>query len=246
VTRGAATRRRREPAPGGGQAGGGQPTREVILDTAERLFAARGVDGVAVRDLARAMGITASSLYNHFLSKQALYDAVIERGVGPIVELVGESWRPGTLRSEDVHAALDRLTTHLARHPNLARLLQRALFEEAGPLQIIVERWVRLLYREGISVIRRSARESGWAPAEVPHLGIALFGMIFAYFINPAAHGRLVGWTEDPLSPRALAVQRRFLEQAVFRLLGPRPRGTFRRRRHSTAPAHGRRRPSHD
>src|SRR3989449_11304042 len=64
------------------------PTRELILDTAEHLFAARGVEGVAVRDLAREMGITASSLYNHFPGKQALYAAVLERGLGPIVEAV--------------------------------------------------------------------------------------------------------------------------------------------------------------
>src|SRR5947209_10521212 len=89
------------------------PTREVILDTAERLFSARGVDGVAVRDLAREMGITASSLYNHFPGKQALYDAVVERGLGPIVALVGEAWQPGALRPEGVHATLDGLTAHL-------------------------------------------------------------------------------------------------------------------------------------
>src|SRR5438445_11968614 len=96
------------------------PTREVILDTAERLFAARGVEGVAVRDLAREMGITASSLYNHFPGKQALYDAVLERGLGPIVDVVaGQDGQPVERR---VHATLDRLTAHLTRHPHLARL----------------------------------------------------------------------------------------------------------------------------
>ena len=64
------------------------PTREAILDAAERLFSARGVDGVAVRDLAREMGLTPSSLYNHFSGKQALYEAVLERGLRPIVDLV--------------------------------------------------------------------------------------------------------------------------------------------------------------
>ena len=74
------------------------PTRDVILDTAERLFAVRGVDGVAVRDLAREMDLTAPSLYNHFPSKQALYDAVLERGLHPIVDLLVEAWHAGALR----------------------------------------------------------------------------------------------------------------------------------------------------
>ena len=71
------------------------PTRDVILDTAERLFSAHGFDGVAVRDLAREMDLTASSLYNHFPSKQALYEAVLERGLRPIVEIVMRRGSPG-------------------------------------------------------------------------------------------------------------------------------------------------------
>src|SRR5215468_5154371 len=100
------------------------PTRELILDTAERLFAVRGVDGVAVRDLAREMHLTAPSLYNHFPSKQALYDAVLERGLHPIANVLGRAWHPGALRPDRMRATLDGLTAHLAEHPHLARLLQ--------------------------------------------------------------------------------------------------------------------------
>jgi len=202
------------------------PTREVILDTAERLFAARGVEGVAVRDLAREMGITASSLYNHFPGKQALYDAVLERGLGPIVDVVAGQ---DGLGPERVHATLDRLTAHLTRHPHLARLLQRALLEESPAVEALLERWIGSLYREGIAVVRKAARDAGWEAEQVPHLGVALFGMIFAYFTNAAALRRLAGWRDDLFSARALAVQRRFLEQAIIRLLGPRPRPRPRR-----------------
>ncbi len=204
--------------------------REVLLDTAERLFAARGVDGVAVRDLAREMGITASSLYNHFPGKQALYAAVLERGLRPVVELVAGSWQPGALGPGRVRATLDRLIPHLGRHPHLCQLLQRALLEDSRVVQALIERWVGSLYREGVAVVGQAAGEAGWAPNEVPHLAIVLFGMIFGYFTNAAALQRLAGWETDPLSPKALAVQRRVLEEAIYRLLGPR-RGSGRARR---------------
>jgi AcrR family transcriptional regulator len=196
------------------------PTREVILDTAERLFAARGVDGVAVRDLAHEMGITASSLYNHFPGKDALYRAVLERGLRPILEAVAVAWQDG-VRPDRVQATLAALTAHLARHPHLAGLLQRALLEESPTVQALIESWVASLYREGVAVVRKAARDAGWEADEVPHLAIALFGMIFAYFTDAPALRRLLGWGDDA---RTLAVQRRFLEKAVIRLLGPRPR----------------------
>jgi AcrR family transcriptional regulator len=205
------------------------PTREVILDTAERLFAARGVEGVAVRDLAREMGITASSLYNHFRSKQALYEAVLERGLRPIVDLVAAS-PPGVLGPAQLNATIERLTRHLAIHPHLARPLQRALLED-GKLQAVIGRWASALYGQGVAVLRAGAVDAGWERAEVPHLALGLFGIIFAYFTNAPAVRALAGSKEDPFSARALAAQRRFLEKAVYRLLGPRPRSTDRRRR---------------
>lgn len=217
-----------------GRAGGAEavlPTREIILDTAERLFAARGVNGVALRDLAREMGLTAPSLYNHFASKQALYEAVLERGLRPIVEMVAETWQLGALRPERMRATTDRLIAHLALHPHLGRLLQRALLDESGPFDALVARWLSPLYREGLAVVRDTAGAAGWEPAEVPHLAIGLFGLMFSYFINITALHNFAAWTDDPLSPPALAVQQRFLREALRRLLTAPRAGRARNRK---------------
>lgn len=203
------------------------PTREVILDTAERLFAERGVDGVAVRDLARVMNLTAPSLYNHFPSKQALYEAVLERGIGPIVELVSKAWQPGALRPDHMEQTIDLLVTHLALHPHLARLLQRALLEEGGSVQTIIARWFDPLYRQGFAVIREAADDAGWDRSELPHVALGLFGMVFAYFTYLKTL-ESVAPNGNPLSPSTLKVQRRFLQKAILRLLGPQDTGRKR------------------
>jgi AcrR family transcriptional regulator len=202
------------------------PTREVILDAAERLFSAHGVDGVAVRDLARELQLTPSSLYNHFPGKQALYEAVLERGLRPIVELVQASWEHGELRRDDVAMTVDGLVTHLAQHPNLARLIQRALLEETGTVQALIVRWLSPLYRDGLAIIGQAAESSGWTRDEVPHLALGLFGLVFAYFVNVGGMSRVAARGADPFESSALAVQRGFLEKAILKLLGP----TARRR----------------
>jgi hypothetical protein len=138
--------------------------------------------------------------------------------------------RPGALERDAVRGTLEQLVSHLAKRPHFAGLLQRALLEESVTIQNLMARSLGALYREGVGVVRRSAPDAGWEPAEVPHLSVALFGLIFGYFTNAAAVRRMGGWGDDPWSPRALAVQRRFLEKAIVRLLGPRPRATPRRR----------------
>lgn len=53
-------------------------TRERITEAALELFSQRGYDGVSVRDIARAVGIRESSLYNHFENKRAIFDGIVD------------------------------------------------------------------------------------------------------------------------------------------------------------------------
>lgn len=55
----------------------GQRTRQAILDAALDLFGARGFYGTSLRDVASAVGVRESALYNYFPSKDALFQALI-------------------------------------------------------------------------------------------------------------------------------------------------------------------------
>lgn len=54
-------------------------TREKILDTAERLFAARGVNTVSLRDINTAAGVSQGVLHYHFGGRDGLLKAILER-----------------------------------------------------------------------------------------------------------------------------------------------------------------------
>lgn len=55
-----------------------EDTKRIILKKALELFSESGYDSVSVGEIARAVGIKAPSLYNHFPSKQAIFDAIVE------------------------------------------------------------------------------------------------------------------------------------------------------------------------
>src|SRR5499427_1711133 len=93
-------------------------TRDVILDAAERRFADRGFAGVSVREIAAEAGLkNQASLYHHFRGKRALYEAVLARGITPIIALVAEGGKSGA-----ADTALDRVLDYLGEHPGLPRL----------------------------------------------------------------------------------------------------------------------------
>lgn len=53
-------------------------TKETLLQKATELFANEGYNGVSVRKLARAAGITEGSIYNHFSSKKEILDEILD------------------------------------------------------------------------------------------------------------------------------------------------------------------------
>ncbi len=62
----------------------GLPTKQRILDAAERLFAERGFDGVSLRDITAAAGVELALANYHFGPKKELYVAVIRRRASEI------------------------------------------------------------------------------------------------------------------------------------------------------------------
>jgi AcrR family transcriptional regulator len=191
-------------------------TRDVILDAAERRFAERGFAGVSVREIASDAGLkNQASLYHHFKDKKALYEAVLERGLAPIIELVASSETAG----EATDPVLDRMVDYLAKRPHLPRLIQRAGLDDSKALRGSVSRLLAPLYNSGMRVLAGSS--GTWDASEIPHLAAGLYHLIFGYFANAALLEAVL--PEDPRSPAALERQSHFLKVAVARLLGGEP-----------------------
>ena len=55
-----------------------EDTKKRIVEKALELFAENGYDAVSVGEIARAVGIKAPSLYSHYPSKQAIFNAIVE------------------------------------------------------------------------------------------------------------------------------------------------------------------------
>lgn len=54
-------------------------TKEKIFACALKLFSEKGFEGVSIRDIAKAVGIKESSIYNHYDGKKSIIDEVCKR-----------------------------------------------------------------------------------------------------------------------------------------------------------------------
>lgn len=184
-------------------------TRKRILDVSEQLFAQKGLAGTAVRDIAREAGLTAPSLYNHFDGKQALYEAVIARGVQPLFDLLvdirGEE-------ADDVRTGviLDAIMDHLADHPNLAKLIQLEALTGGPSLSQAVHGWLRPIVARGLAAME-SRPDSTWSAEERPLAVAAWIHVILGHFAMAPLLEELFDF--DPLAPNQIERQKRFLRR---------------------------------
>ncbi|MBB5790071.1 TetR/AcrR family transcriptional regulator [Jiangella mangrovi] len=120
-----------------------QRTREQIAATALRLFAERGFEAVSVAEVARVVGVTEKTVFNHFATKEDLVYSGDEAFESALVDAVGAR-PPGTPVAAAVAAfLLDRYAgfgddpARQERHAVLARLVTDSPALQARERQIL-------------------------------------------------------------------------------------------------------------
>ncbi|MEW6271069.1 MAG: helix-turn-helix domain-containing protein [Thermodesulfobacteriota bacterium] len=187
-----------------------------ILDAAEALFAERGFAGVSVREIAGRVGLNQASIYNHFPSKQALYEAVLERGLQPILDLLADG--AAALRTESERdRLLEQLVEHLWHTPHLPKLIQREVLDGGEYLERLADHWLKPIYEQGRQAVLATPGVVDWPEQDLPLLILGMYHLLFGHFSSAALLERLVG--QPALSPAMKRAHLAFVKRASERLL---------------------------
>jgi AcrR family transcriptional regulator len=89
----------------------------VVLDVAEGLFAEVGVDRCQVKDVAGRAGISLTTLYRYFASKEALLEGVHERRLEELMRRIGKAMGKQRAPLEMILAANEAHLRFHMEHP---------------------------------------------------------------------------------------------------------------------------------
>jgi AcrR family transcriptional regulator len=103
----------------------------TIREEAMRLFAARGVAGVSIRDVAEAAGVSSSLVMHHFKSKDGLKAAVDSRVRATMVDLL-DQFGTGAESGGTTASLAAAMADQLENDPYLPGYLRRLLID-GGP-----------------------------------------------------------------------------------------------------------------
>jgi AcrR family transcriptional regulator len=100
-------------------------TVDSLLDAAVAVFNERGYDGTSMEDLARAAGITKSSIYHHVRGKEALLGMALDAALAGLFAVLDEpASTSGPARSRLEHVLRRSVEVLDAELPNVTLLLR--------------------------------------------------------------------------------------------------------------------------
>lgn len=97
--------------------------RNDIINAAKKLFIGKDFDEVSMDEIAEEVGLGKSTLYLYFKNKEALYFAVVLRGVRVWVEMVKEEVKKGTTGLEKLKLYENANKEFSNKYPDYLRMM---------------------------------------------------------------------------------------------------------------------------
>ncbi len=187
----------------------GRATRERLIQAGRELFGARGYEDTSIGAILEAAGVTRGSLYHHFETKEALFDAVLDRVVAEIAATAAQAARAAPDPVASLRAGF-AAWLRMALDPGVQRI---ALLDP--PSVVGWTRWREIDEQHILgglrATMRRLARQGRLPPGDVD-----LYAHMLLAAVNEAA--LLIARADDPAA--ALATGQAAVDALIDRLTG--------------------------
>jgi AcrR family transcriptional regulator len=147
-----------------------QQTRELIADTARRLFAERGFDQVTVAEVARAANVSEVTVFNYFPTKEDLLYGGMQFFEERLLDAV-RNRQPGESVLEAFRRPIIEGFKRLATDEATAAIIASGNLIHASPALEVREREIVANYTRMLADLL--AEEAGVKPGDVEAMGVA-------------------------------------------------------------------------
>jgi len=208
------------------------PTRDLILDAAEQLFAAQGFTATTIKQIGRAAGVNSALLYYYFADKDRLYREVLQRFVSRLVArtMAGSEGRGDP--EARLRAFVAAQAAALAAHPDIPRLLVREMIDfDAAHAVEHIQRLAATSFRRLCGLIEEGQRAGLFRRDLDPRFAAISTISQVAYFFIARPAVRMLLQESSRRAPGDVdgAFARHAADFAVAALVEPGPRRRARR-----------------
>jgi TetR/AcrR family transcriptional regulator len=194
-------------------------TREILLATALRIFAAKGYDAASTREIAAEAGINHGLIRYYFGSKSQLWKGAVDRAFAPLESGIAAVTDDGGAGSDRERAGLliRNYVRFVARHPEFVRLMHEEGKRKGPRTRWLVDRHVKRLFERLSGLLAGDGGRMLRVAMPPIHLHYIVAGSVGLIF-HQAEECRRLG--VDPFDPAVVEEHARIVEEL---LLGPDP-----------------------
>ncbi len=193
-------------------------TARRIVETAEQIFAEKGVAGARMDQIARAAKVNKALLYYYFRSKEALHRFVLESLFSQLRAGVEKPQVAALPARERLSAIVDHFFEFVRQHPNYPRLVNREMMARGANLNWIAAEYYRPLHGRLVRTIEEGIAAGEFRRVDAPNMALTIVSTMVFYFAAAPVLTRIFG--KDALQPRLVARRRRavqdFLEHGLL------------------------------
>ncbi|HEY1695665.1 MAG TPA: TetR/AcrR family transcriptional regulator [Polyangiaceae bacterium] len=187
-----------------------RPRKEEILDVATCLFAERGYEGTSMNDVAERVGMRKASLFYHFATKDALYEAVLDRLVASLQTALDAVYTSSGTYPDRLDAVTETMVNVLGSHPYAARLLLREAMDWGPVIRGKLLDRITSVLEAGAAWVRAGQEQGAFYDGDPKQMVLTAMSMHFL----PFALGKLVEHYvgKDPFDASFVAERREALK----------------------------------
>ena len=148
----------------------------TLLEAAQKVFARDGLEGASLRAIAREAGCDPSLIYYHFDNKEAMFEALLDARIPPLVADLRRLANPLEPRStaEKLWAALACFRCHLHDSAGFRSMVRGQIVKGAETIPALLEKKLIPAHVALRAIIRRGLRRGELRPGLNPFL-VGLF-----------------------------------------------------------------------
>ncbi|GFN21824.1 TetR/AcrR family transcriptional regulator [Thermanaeromonas sp. C210] len=178
-------------------------SKERILSAAEEIFAAKGLRGARVDEIAAKAKVNKGMLYHYFRSKEDLYAAVLEANFEKVLAATSQAAKGKGDPKEQLVEAIKTYFYFLAQNPHFARLMSWEALEGG----VYARKVLPLIWEEGLPQLKGILEEGKARGVFRPDLDIrqmltSISSLCISYFTKKDILAVL--WQDNPAHPQNL------------------------------------------
>jgi len=159
----------------------GERTSQVILEAAYSLFLEHGYHATSMRQIARRAGLALGGIYNHFESKEQIFETVLieKHPYRQVLQILLAA--PGDSLEQFAHSAARTMMAELGKRPDFLKLAFIELSEFKGKHISIL---FQIIFPEIYPLFQRfKERESELRDLPLQIVFLSFVGTFFSYFM---------------------------------------------------------------